>query len=84
MATVHHTNRPGSVRSVGIEEDDRKNEFAHVEDNEVDEKQVVKDPNADYSGFTQKTDPVEIKLVRKLDLYIMVSCRCTLATRNRR
>lgn len=27
---------------------------------------------ADYSGFTQKTDPVEIRLVRKLDLYIMV------------
>lgn len=27
----------------------------------------------DYSGFTQKTDPAEIKLVRKLDWYIMVS-----------
>lgn len=27
----------------------------------------------DYSGFEQKTDPKEIKLVRKLDLYIMVS-----------
>lgn len=26
----------------------------------------------DYSGFTQKTDPVEIKLVRKLDMFIMV------------
>lgn len=40
----------------------------------------VKDPESadhdqavgDYSGFTQKTDPVEIKLVRKLDRYIMV------------
>lgn len=29
-------------------------------------------PPVDYSGFTQKTDPVEIKLVRKLDLFIMV------------
>lgn len=33
-------------------------------------------PLADYSGFTQKTDPVEIKLVRKLDLFIMVRTRC--------
>jgi hypothetical protein len=70
MATVHHNNRPGSVRSVAIED---KAELAHIEDNEVDEKQAIKDPNADYSGFTQKTDPAEIKLVRKLDLYIMVS-----------
>ncbi|EKC99691.1 major facilitator superfamily transporter [Trichosporon asahii var. asahii CBS 8904] len=29
------------------------------------------DPRVDYSGFAQKTDPVEIKLVRKLDLFIM-------------
>lgn len=27
----------------------------------------------DYSGFTQKTDPKEIKLVRKMDIYIMLS-----------
>jgi len=36
----------------------------------------VIDPEAagvDYSGFTQKTDPKEIKLVRKLDMYIMPS-----------
>jgi hypothetical protein len=31
------------------------------------------DKNVDYSGFAQKTDPAEIKLVRKLDLHIMVS-----------
>lgn len=31
------------------------------------------DAVADYSGFTQKTDPAEIKLVRKLDRFIMVS-----------
>lgn len=29
--------------------------------------------HGDYSGFTQKTDPREIKLVRKLDIYIMTS-----------
>lgn len=36
----------------------------------------------DYSGFTQKTDPQEIKLVRKLDWYIMVSA-CDLRARRR-
>jgi hypothetical protein len=29
--------------------------------------------DVDYSGFAQKTDPAEIKLVRKLDIRIMVS-----------
>lgn len=28
---------------------------------------------ADYSGFSQKTDPAEIRLVRKMDVYIMLS-----------
>lgn len=28
---------------------------------------------ADYSGFSQKSDPKEIRLVRKLDCYIMIS-----------
>jgi hypothetical protein len=28
----------------------------------------------DYSGAHAKTSPAEIKLVRKLDLWIMVSC----------
>jgi hypothetical protein len=43
----------------------------HLETASVDEKAA--NTNADYSGFTQKTDPKEIKLVRKLDMYIMVS-----------
>ena len=30
--------------------------------------------NVDYSGAAGKTDPVEIKLVRKLDLWIMPMC----------
>lgn len=38
----------------------------------INEKELI-DPKADYSGFTQKTDPREIKLVRKLDIYIMTS-----------
>lgn len=31
------------------------------------------DPNVDYTGVAKKTDPEEIKLVRKLDYRIMVS-----------
>ena len=71
-----HQERKGSAQSVRIHDDmDLKDQFVHVEDNQVHENQVERDPNADYSGFTQKTDPVEIRLVRKLDMYIMVSAR---------
>jgi hypothetical protein len=38
----------------------------------INEKELIS-PGADYSGFVQKTDPREIKLVRKLDIYIMTS-----------
>jgi hypothetical protein len=30
-------------------------------------------PEGDYSGAVAKTDPAEVKLVRKLDIWIMVS-----------
>lgn len=43
----------------------------HLETASIEEEKQV-NANADYSGFTQKTDPKEIKLVRKLDMYIMV------------
>jgi len=33
----------------------------------------VKGDRVDYSGFAKKTDPVEIKLVRKMDIRIMLS-----------
>jgi len=32
---------------------------------------VLVDPEADYSGAVKKTDPAEIRLVRKLDFRIM-------------
>lgn len=32
---------------------------------------VLRDPEADYSGAVKKTDPQEIRLVRKLDFRIM-------------
>ncbi|PWZ01222.1 MFS general substrate transporter [Testicularia cyperi] len=46
-----------------------------VHDADLDKKIVdIEQPaNADYSGFAQKSDPREIKLVRKMDIYIMTS-----------
>lgn len=42
---------------------------------DFDQKEYLADeeptPNVDYSGAHKKTDPVEIKLVKKLDLFIM-------------
>jgi hypothetical protein len=60
--------KPTSIREV------EKVDVAHVEDAQsIDEKEVLPAGKVDYSGFSQKTDPKEIKLVRKLDLHIMVS-----------
>lgn len=39
----------------------------------INEKEVAANGKVDYSGFAQKSDPLEIKLVKKLDLYIMFS-----------
>lgn len=50
--------------------DAEKQNSAHQEySSEVLDKKT----NGDYSGATAKTDPEEIKLVKKLDLWIMVS-----------
>lgn len=50
---------------------DIENVIAPVYEDEADLK--AKDQsNLDYSGFAQKTDPKEVKLVRKLDIRIMV------------
>lgn len=48
-----------------------KQASSHHED--LLEKEDAKAVAADYSGAVAKTDPVEIKLVRKLDTFIMVS-----------
>lgn len=37
----------------------------------VEKPGVLVDPEADYSGAVKKTDPAEIRLVRKLDFRIM-------------
>lgn len=54
-------------QSIDVEKDDVYHQEAKLE---------MLDPRGqavDYSGATKKTDPAEIKLVRKLDLWIMVS-----------
>jgi hypothetical protein len=43
----------------------------HDEDAAVFDEKPVFRPEADYSGAQEKTDPVEISLVRKLDMWIM-------------
>ncbi|KAG9252442.1 MFS transporter [Emericellopsis atlantica] len=51
----------------------------HVDTFADDEKKPgfsAQEPGADYSGAVRKTDPEEIKLVRKLDWMIMVSTLC--------
>lgn len=43
-------------------------------DDDIDEKKPIEDDGErDYTGVARKTDPEEIKLVRKLDWRIMVS-----------
>jgi hypothetical protein len=65
--------------------DIEKAEALHVEENDdVDLKAQDKDQKLDYSGFAQKSDPKEIKLVRKLDIYIMVSSRLRRVSRSDR
>lgn len=50
-----------------------KEEIDHIPTNEDDLKPTVDDgEERDYTGTARKTDPEEIKLVKKLDLMIMV------------
>ncbi|KAJ5346274.1 hypothetical protein N7541_008756 [Penicillium brevicompactum] len=50
--------------------DDEKPGALHWEDT-IDEEKRKQLKDVDYSGATKKTDPAEIRLVRKLDLWIM-------------
>jgi len=53
---------------------EKVDDIGHIETApSIYEKDVQHTGKVDYSGFSQKTDPKEIKLVRKLDLHIMVS-----------
>jgi hypothetical protein len=47
-------------------------EFAHVNSVLDDEKPTQMDEERDWTGTAKKTDPEEIRLVKKLDLWIMV------------
>lgn len=52
----------------------RDEKIDHVQEGEYVEKQLPQsDAAVDYAGGAKKTDPEEIKLVRKLDWMIMVS-----------
>jgi hypothetical protein len=60
-----------------ITDDEKRNSRDHQIDAatepEADQKVFTEDdPNADYTGVAKKTDPEEIKLVKKLDWMIMV------------
>ncbi|QPC59037.1 hypothetical protein HYE67_001268 [Fusarium culmorum] len=50
-------------------------EFAHVNSVLEDEKPTQMDEERDWTGTAKKTDPEEIRLVKKLDLWIM-PCLC--------
>lgn len=52
-----------------IQDEKRNSQFDHLEAMEKDEKQQNR--NVDYTGSAKKTDPVEIKLVRKIDFIMM-------------
>jgi hypothetical protein len=58
--------------------DAEKGEERVIED--VDEQKTSVEVKVDYSGFAEKTDPKEIRLVRKLDCYIMVGRAERMAT----
>lgn len=51
-----------------IQDEKRNSQFDHLEAMEKDEKHQA---NVDYTGSAKKTDPVEIKLVRKIDFIMM-------------
>lgn len=61
-------------RSLSAEHDQHTVE--HIDSAIKDEKPVEQDEKRDWTGTTRKTDPEEIKLVRKLDYRIMVSDEC--------
>lgn len=75
-----HTNQAQRTNAANLGDDphgleiyEEKPNVDHLETSSiVEEKTRETSLVGDYSGFTQKTDPKEIKLVRKLDLYIMV------------
>lgn len=56
--------------SDAIVEKKQATQAEHIED--FDEENLKTGVKQDYSGAAEKTDPTEIALVKKLDLWIMV------------
>lgn len=48
-------------------------DLEYNDDKSSDLKREQPEGELDYSGFAKKTDPEEIRLVRKMDMYIMIS-----------
>ncbi|RSH79686.1 uncharacterized protein EHS24_009338 [Apiotrichum porosum] len=67
--TSPRTDKP--LKSPSLNGSTEKVDIAHVDISDNLEEGGEAATKGDYSGFTQKTDPKEIKLVRKLDRYIM-------------
>ena len=80
MSVTANTNQAQRTNLANVNDDphgldiyEEKPNVDHLETSSVSDEKVKETSQVgDYSGFTQKTDPKEIKLVRKLDLYIMV------------
>lgn len=80
MSVTANTNQAQRTNLANVNDDphgldiyEEKPNIDHLETSSIQDEKVKETSQVgDYSGFTQKTDPKEIKLVRKLDLYIMV------------
>lgn len=80
MSVTANTNQAQRTNLANVNDDphgldiyEEKPNVDHLETSSIQDEKVKETSQVgDYSGFTQKTDPKEIKLVRKLDLYIMV------------
>lgn len=72
-----------SGREEGVHTTKDEAELTHVTTMADDEKNGKPEPDneaRDYTGTAKKTDPREIRLVRKLDLCIMVRTDCSAPT----
>lgn len=76
MTTTHDT-QPDSKSA---NDPDFKHINSILEDEKPGQLEGQMDGERDYTGTAKKTDPAEIKLVKKLDLWIMVSPDSRLST----
>ncbi|WDK10906.1 major facilitator superfamily transporter [Colletotrichum graminicola] len=68
---AHHTDSFAAEQPARSAPDIEKQQALHQEQSHVLDDEKKPSAAVDYSGAAAKTDPAEIKLVRKLDLWIM-------------